>query len=163
MNTSKANSLVDALNKEILNLVSTEGMDELNPIELARSFVALRILKEKLEVALKPFDAFYEEMAKVKIPTMFERHKVPNVTLEEGYRVQVSHTLRASIRGGQDKEAAYQWLRDNGLGDLVTETVNAATLSAAAKAMAEENRELDGDLFNVAIMANTSFVRVKGK
>ena len=161
MNTTKLNSLVEAMNKEILSLVSIEGLDELNPIELARSFVAVRTLKDKLEVTLKPFDAFYEELAKVKIPMVFDRHKVPNVTLEEGYRVQVSHNLRASIKGGTDKEVAYQWLRDNGLGDIVTETVNASTLSAVAKTMAEENRELDAEIFNVAILPNTSFVRVK--
>lgn len=146
-----------------LHIQQLTGQDliDLSPIELARFFVQVRTLKEKIEAVVKPFDAFYEELAKTTIPATFDRHGVPSVTLDEGYRVTVSHALRASIRGGVDKESAYQWLADNGLGDIVTRTVNASTLSAVAKTMAEENRELDGDLFNVAYLSNTSFNRVK--
>lgn len=138
-----------------------EFSDEFGPIELARYFVKVRTFKDETEATLKPFDAFYEQLAKVKLPAVFDAHKVPSVSLEEGYRVTVSHALRASIRGGVDKEAAYAWLHDNGLGDIVTKTVNASTLSAVAKTMQEENRELDQELFNTAILANTSFNRTK--
>lgn len=160
MNTDQANYVADELERVVSNVL-LEPIDEMDPIELSRFFVDVRLLKEHLEAVIKPFDAFYEELAKVTIPTVFDAHKVPSITLEEGYRITVSHALRASIRGGTDKQVAHQWLRDNGLGDIVTETVNASTLSAVAKTMAEENRELNGELFNVAVLANTSFNRIK--
>jgi len=154
---------IQSLDSALNNLMVDVDVDNLSPIELARYFVRVRETKDQLEKILKPFDAFYETLAKVKIPETFDRHGVPSVTLDEGYRVTVSHALRASIRGGVDKEAAYEWLRDNGLGDIVTQTVNASTLSAVAKTMGEDNKELPEGLFNVAIMPNTSFNRIKGK
>lgn len=153
---------LEPLELSIQQLMGQE-IGDLSPIELSRFFVQVRTLKDKIEATVKPFDAFYEQLAKVTIPETFDRHGVPSVTLDEGYRVTVSHGVRASIRGGVDKEAAYRWLADNGLGDIVTRTVNASTLSAVAKTMQEENRELDADLFNVAVLANTSFNKVKGK
>lgn len=152
---------LDYLNMSLNNLMDEEDVDNLGPIEMARYFVKVRETKDELEKILKPFDAFYELLAKTKLPETFDRHGVPSVSLDEGYRVTVSHALRASIRGGVDKEAAYAWLNENGLGDIVTKTVNASTLSAVAKTMAEENRELESSLFNVAYLANTSFNRLK--
>lgn len=150
--------------REIDDMIAAKvELDNLGPIELSRAFVRVRLLKDEMDAIMKSFDAFYEELAKVKLPAVFDMHKVPSITLDEGYRVTISHSMRASIRGGADKQAAYEWLRSNGLGDIVTETVNASTLSAVAKTMAEENRELDADLFNVAVLANTSFNRIKGK
>ncbi len=150
--------------REIDEMIAAKSeLDDLGPIELSRVFVKIRLLKDEMDAIMKGFDAFYEELAKVKLPAVFDAHKVPSVSLDEGYRVTVSHALRASIRGGVDKEAAYQWLNENGLGDIVTRTVNASTLSAVAKTMAEDNRELDSELFNVAVLANTSFNRIKGK
>lgn len=157
---SQANFALDELGRIVSNVLK-EPLDALSPIELARFFVSVRQMKDHLEAEIKPFDAFYEQLAKVTLPETFDRHGVPSVTLDEGYRVQVSHAVRASIRGGVDKEAAYAWLRDNELAEIVTETVNASTLSAVAKTMAEENKELPSDLFNVAVLANTSFNRTK--
>lgn len=151
--------LID-LSGELFALMK-EYDDDLSPIDLARYFVRVRQIKELIEAEVKTFDAFYEQLAKVKLPETFDRHGVPSVTLEEGYRVTVSHSMRASIRGGVDKEIAYEWLRENGLGDIITTTVNASTLSAVAKTMAEENKELPSDLFNAAVLANTSFNRIK--
>lgn len=144
---------------ELMKLVR-EYNEDFSPIELSRYFVKIRRVKDAIDAETKNFNAFYEELAKIKIPEVFDRHKVPSITLDEGYRVTVSHALRASIRGGL-KDEAHAWLRDHGLGDIVTETVNASTLSAVAKTMAEENQELDPELFNVAVLANTSFNRIK--
>lgn len=135
-----------------------EAAAELGPIELARAFVTMRHLKDHIEECFKEFNKKFEELKTVTLPAVFDGAGVPTVNLDEGYRVTVSHRLWASIRPG-DKAAAFKWLRDNQLGDLVTETVNASTLSAAAKSMAEENRELSPDLFNVAIVPNTSVTR----
>lgn len=130
------------------------------PIEFARAFVALRTLKDQIEESLKPFSTLFEDVKGTRLPGKFDAAGIPTVNLDEGFRVTVSHSVRASIKGATKPEA-YKWLRDNGLGDLVTETVNSSTLSAVAKSMAEENRELDPELFSVAIMPNTSVTKTK--
>lgn len=134
--------------------------DALDAVEYTRSFVAVRRVKDELDDIVKKFNALYEEMRTVKLPAKFEEAGVPTITLDEGYRVTVSHLVRASIKTDQ-REGAYQWLRDNGLGDLITPTVNASTLSAAAKSMQEDNQELVPEYFNVSILNQTSVTKVK--
>lgn len=144
--------------KIIAGLISADL--EIGAIELARNFIALRSIVDRLEDVAKPLDKLYQQMKTVNLPEAFDRHGVPSVTLDEGYRVTVSHTVRASIKPDM-KDAAYAWLRDNGLGDIVTETVNSSTLSAVARTVAEDNRELDSELFNVAVIPNTSIISIK--
>lgn len=95
------------------------------------------------------------------VPAMFDEAGIKNVPLVEGYRVQTGGKIFASIKADA-KEQAYQWLRDNGLGALVVETVNVQTLSAAAKVMAEEeNRELPEEFFNTMDKFTTSVNPIK--
>lgn len=156
--------LLDSIKSDVHNelvqevSVSVEG----TAIDLARAFVVLRIIKDKVDETFKEFDELYLSIKDLKIPEKFDQEGVPTINLDEGYRVTVAHSVRAHIRAGM-KDAAYQWLRDNQLGELVTETVNASTLSAVARSLQEENRELDETLFGVAIMPTTSVTKVKGK
>lgn len=129
-------------------------------VELARAFVALRSLKDEIDECSKIFSKLFEDVKGVQLPAKFEAEGVPTINLDEGYRVSVSHRVFASIKTGQ-KDMAMKWLRSNGLEDLVTETVNSSTLSAVAKSMAEENRELDGELFSVAVLPSTSVTKTK--
>jgi hypothetical protein len=125
-------------------------------ISLARAFVALHRLNARVGEELEPLVNLFKKYKELEVPATFEADKITHVPLEEGFRVGLSSRLFASIPAGK-REQAYQWLRDNGLGDLITATVNAGTLSAAAKEMMEEkNEELPKELFTVALVPNTS-------
>lgn len=139
------------------NLESQIVRTDNDVVEYARAFVALRAVKDELDDLQKKVSKIYEDIKSVKLPEKFDQAGVPSITLDEGYRVQVSHRVFASINKDR-KEEAYEWLRQNQLADLVTETVNTSTLSAVAKGMAEENKELDPDLFKVTVVPNTSVV-----
>lgn len=142
--------LVPALEKELMQS-KKNGV-----IALARAFVALHRLKNRIDEELKPFDELFKKFKEVEMPAAFEVEGVTNVPLAEGFRVGLSHRYLASIKPGQ-RDQAYQWLRENNLADLITTTVNASTLSAAGKTMLEEkNQELPEDLFNRAYIPNTS-------
>lgn len=124
--------------------------------DMARAFVAVRKLKDLLKENESKFGALYSLLAEVLLPEAIEKSGQTHVPLAEGWRVGVSQTLRASIPPGT-KQEAWQWLRDNGLSELITETVNAQTLSAAAKARLEDQGlDLPADLFNVQLVPNTS-------
>ena len=134
-----------------------------SPQELARGFVAAHRLKDVLADVQKRFGAQYDVLKTETVPKAFEDAGVPNVPLSEGFRVQVSAKLQASIRP-EHKGEAFDWLRNNNLGSLITETVNTNTLSATAKSLLEDqNTELPELLFNVAIKDNTSVVATKAK
>lgn len=137
-----------------------DGADMNGPIELSRALVTLRFLKDKIDATFKQFDTIYMDVKDKRLPEAFDKAQIPHVNLDEGYRVGVSHSIRASIRPNM-KEAAFEWLREHQLGDIVTQTVNSSTLSAVARTMGEENKELAPELFNVHILPTTSVTKTK--
>ncbi len=106
----------------------------------------LRKIAEKVNTALKE-----------KVPEVFKESGVTSITVD-GYRYVATSTLRASIVK-DTKLDAYEWLRANELGDLIVETVNASTLSAAAKVQEEAGYGLDQDLFTVYRQPNLSITK----
>lgn len=161
----KFSEQLDALYKVLANELAPElaKAREAGAVNLARAFVAFHRLNDKLDALDKAFEATFADLKGVVIPAAFEAEGLPNVPLSEGYRVGIAHNFRASIKEGMRSEA-YQWLRENGLGDLITTTVNASTLSAAAKhRLEEDNKDFPEELFSVAIMLNTSVTTTKIK
>src|SRR5262245_58253430 len=81
-------------------------------IALSRSFVVLHRLAAVASAKAKPFAALFERYKNLECPEIFENEGVTHIPLIDGYRVTVSYTLRASVKPDQ-KDAAYEWLRDN--------------------------------------------------
>lgn len=147
---------LEATLREQMNAARKSGA-----VPLARAFVVYHRAMERVALDLKPIEALFKQFKEADLPATFEQDGVTSIPLAEGYRVGVSTTTRASIREGQ-RAAAYKWLRDNGLGDIIGETINSGTLSSTAKKMQEDNnRELPEQLFNVALMPNTSVTQTK--
>lgn len=128
-------------------------------IDLARSFTVLHRLCSTVDQRTSGVGELFERYKTVDCPEVFDLAGVTHVPLAEGYRVQISHATRASIRP-DFKQQAYKWLKDNGKGDVITSTVNSSTLSALARTMSEEeNLALPDEFFNVALVPNTSVVK----
>jgi hypothetical protein len=140
---------------------ATYGTGHMN---VARAYIVTRLLVGTTQVALKPLGDTLEELKLSKLPEEFEAEGVnpPSANVDGAYRITLSSTLRASIRKGM-KQKAIEWLKSHKLGDIVTTTVNASTLSATARVMAEENRELDQDLFNVGYIPGVSLNGLQGQ
>jgi hypothetical protein len=140
-------------------------------VELARAFVVLYKLNQlvngddKAKVpgigpTLKSLAEYYKKQV---IPEAFEDEGVTHVPLEEDIRVGTSKPkIYASIRP-ERKGDAWDWLREH-YPDMVSETVNAASLSSlAGDLLVNEAYELPDDLFNVALVPNTTVTISKGK
>lgn len=150
-------SLIPQLEKEMA------AAEKRGAIDLARSYAVLHRLREILRSDekswFKPISNLFDDYNNVKVPAAFEQAGITHVPLAEGYRVGISHTWRASIKKDMKKEA-YAWLEQNNHGDIITETVNASTLSALAKELNEEqNQELPEKLFTSAHMPATSVTK----
>lgn len=133
-------------------------------VQLARSFVVLHRLMERLDETLKPLThdqtGLFAKYKRELLPELFEAEGVKSIPLAEGFRVGTSTQFRASIKKDM-KDAAYAWLRANKLGDIISSTVNASTLSSvASKMIEEENKELPEEMFNVAPLNTTSVTKV---
>lgn len=129
-------------------------------VEFARAFVALRQLKDKIEAVDKAFSKLFENAKNERMPNKFEESGVPSVNLDEGFRVTISHQVRASTKADQ-KDNAIAWLEANQLGSIVNKTVNSSTLSAVARTMIEDGKELPEDLFAVHVLNSTSVTKTK--
>lgn len=135
---------IDALVGDLKNVRGGGGA-----IQIARAFVVLHRLQERMKTVQKMMQAIFDIHKKQYVPEALEAEGVTSLPLSEGFRVGVSSKLLASIPADNRAEA-YKWLRKNQLGPLIIETVAAASLSAAAKAMMEEeNKELPQPLFTV--------------
>ncbi len=132
-------------------------------MQLARAFVVMHRLQKRMlsdEEAFKDFKAWHREVKEHLVPQCFEQAGIENVPLSEGFRVGTSEAWRASIKPDQ-KVGAYAWLKENEKGDIIQPTVNASTLSALAKQMAETNNELPEEFFNTALVPSTSVTSIK--
>jgi len=95
----------------------------------------------------------------VSLPDRLEAEGVKNFSTD-GWRVARTIRIFAAIPG-EHKEEAYDWLRNNDYGSLIKPTVNASSLSAAAKELMEHGKELPEEYFSVHPKNNVSFTRIK--
>ena len=113
-------------------------MTELN--ERIAAYNALLERKESLAAETtennKAIERARRELADLMIDTEIDR------VSSGGYTFALSEKVNYSKKGGMDEEL-FGVLREDGLGDIIKETVNARTLQAALKELAEQN---DGEL-----------------
>lgn len=128
---------------------------------------ALRLFKtekdqyEAADKARKAIGELIESLSRATIPEMMEEQgvKTTTITYDEGVNYRFTVAQRASC-SMSDKEAGIQWLKDQGHGGMVQETVNAGTLAAFAKDyIATEGKDLPTEMFKFSMMAYTSITK----
>jgi coenzyme F420-reducing hydrogenase alpha subunit len=99
--------------------------EDLNSVDDAKSLsdqvVKLKQLEDELvdkEKELKELKRKVELVSGEVIPTMMQEMNISTLKLADGSSVEVKPVYGASITVA-NKEAAYTWLRENGLGDLI--------------------------------------------
>lgn len=143
-------------------LLQAKDEDELTAAYI-RVFRVARDMDDVITEGGKPIKGICEEMKLQKLPEAYDAAGIKTLTLESGDRVSLSDTVRANIKAGM-KEAALKWLKSSKkTKPLVTETVNAGTLSAYAGTLLEGNLSLPEELFNVAVITAASLTRGKKK
>ena len=73
---------------------------------------------EDLEGRLKLLKKKKDHISGEVIPTMMSEMGLAELKLQDGSHLKVSTTYRATITEA-NKETAFNWLRDNGLGDII--------------------------------------------
>lgn len=84
------------------------------------------------------------------IPERMEAEELESMVIEGVGRMYLTTQFMASIKA-DCKEGAYQYLQDNGHGDIIQSTVNASSLKALAKLKLKANDPLPADLFNTHV------------
>jgi hypothetical protein len=104
----------------------------------------------------------------VTMPERFDAEQVKTFNTDR-WRVTKTTKLMASINGqagvypdGHEfagQPLAYGWLRDHDYGSLIKPTVNASSLSAAAKELVENGMELPEEMFRVHTQISISITK----
>lgn len=133
--------------------------EDLPTKNLILEFKAAKDFKEAAEAIEKEANRVYDYMRLAAIPTRFEEDGISNIKVDGVGRVQLAGDLYAGIAPGQ-QERAFEWLRDNGRGDLVKETVNAGSLKAVIKSiMVKGEEELPEGMFKAEPFTRASIVK----
>lgn len=83
-----------------------------------------------------PIEKIYDILRFTVVPEVFTDNEVTTLTVEGIGRCNIMDDISVSMEGStkeekeEHKQAFYQWLRQNELEDLITQTVNAQTLAA---------------------------------
>jgi len=103
-----------------------------SPVKAMRAFVVMEHLKSEFEAFEAKVKSIHHTQATETLPPMFEDMDIPEMPLNEGFKVTVTPKLYCSIRKGK-KEEAHEWLRSNGLADIINPEVNPKTLASAVE------------------------------
>ena len=78
---------------------------------------------QEAEQTLGQLKAEYRELSEVDIPSMLSELGLSEITLKDGNKISTSTYYSARI--SEDKrDEAFQWLNNNGFGDIVKNTVS---------------------------------------
>ena len=104
----------------------TESLTQINDAKaLSDQVVKLRLLEDKIlqaEENLKKLKEEADVLSGEVIPTMMTEMNISTLKLADGTAVEVKPIYGASI-SAERKEEAFNWLRKNGLGDLIKNEV----------------------------------------
>lgn len=132
-----------------------DGMDLVN---LVMEMDDVRKQKESLEETLKGVNETFDFLRITKIPTVMNDENIDRISVKGVGRVSITADMHVSIKADK-KDDFYQWLRDNGRTDLISETVNASTLKASIKKMFKEGEIPPEDLLNISPFERASITK----
>ncbi len=114
------------------NMFEEDQREDLDGANDANKLSDQVVKLQELEAELLVKEQEYKEMKrKVElvssevIPTMMQEMNISTLKLSDGTSVEVKPVYGASIPADK-KEEAYEWLRENGLGDLIKNEVTVA-------------------------------------
>ena len=93
---------------------------------LADQVQRLEAMQQQLEIqedALKEKKKQIQHLSGEVIPTMMSEMGLAELKLHDGSHLKVSTSYRATITEA-NKEAAFNWLRENGLGDIIKNEIS---------------------------------------
>lgn len=116
--------------------------------ELAQRLAELRdqISSKESEVSLLKQER--EILQKKVLPEKMSADGMQNVTVKGVGRLSIRPDMQVSVLA-ENRMLLQRWLKDNGFGELVVETINSSTLKAFVKEQVNEGNDLPFDLINI--------------
>lgn len=132
--------------------------DKMTLVELVREMKMVQSAKESAEDVVKALNKKFDFLRITKIPQVMEDEGIQRLSVDGVGRVSLTADMHVSVKEGQ-KDAFYDWLRDNGREDLIQPTVNSSTLKATVKNMVKQGEEFPDQLLNVNPFTRASITK----
>lgn len=132
--------------------------DELKVMSVAEVVKYFRKVRDELDAAKDAktvLQNHYDFLRRTIAPGKMEEQDIDKIDVD-GIKVKLDVETFASIPAA-NKETAFAWLREHGMGSLITETVNGSTLKATAKDMLKKGDSLPPEIFKVTTASIIKF------
>ena len=107
---------------------TSDMLDNVEITDIAQQCVLLKKKEDEvaeLEEKLKAKKAEADDISSRVIPELLQEQGLQEIKLADGSKVSVKKEFRATLpKDDLRREAAYQWLRDQGLGDIIKNNVS---------------------------------------
>ena len=118
------------MTNDVQNMMLNDSKDLLDNVEITTIAAECVKLKQKedeiasLEEQLKSKKAEADDIGSRVIPELLAEQGLSEIKLADGSKVSVRKEFRATVpKDDMKREAALQWLRDQGLGDIIKNNV----------------------------------------
>ncbi len=129
-----------------------------DPVKVIKHYDKIRQVNAAIKESREALGQIEEKLSREYVPDVMRAHNIKTTTIEGVGRVSLGTRWSASM---PDKGAGFEWLRAQGHGGVIQETVNAQTLGALAKELNSEGAELPSPTFTTNIMTYTSITKAK--
>ena len=137
---------------------TAEAVATSDHIAIIKHYDLLRNVNAAIKESREALSQIEERLSREQVPDAMRAHNIKTITIEGVGRVSLGTRWSASM---PDKQAGFDWLRENEHGGVIQETVNAQTLGALAKELNSEGQDLPAPIFTTNILTYTSITKVK--
>jgi hypothetical protein len=124
---------------------------------LASHMKAMREEKEEVEAQLSLINAKYDVLRYEAIPNKMDEEGMEKGPTYEGIgRISLTADMFVSTI---NKQGLFDWLDDNGLGDIIQPTVNPSTLKAFVKGRMKEGKEVPSEYVKITPVTRASITK----
>ena len=136
-----------------------KAMEGKSLLQLAESMNDIRIQLDKAKEVKTKLQGKYDILRLNLIPAAMEENDITNITIDGIGRLGLTSDIYASVVA-KNKDETWEWLRNNGHGDIIKETINAGTLKATLKAIMRKGEEtIPEGLFKITPYTRASITK----
>jgi len=116
-------------------------------INLAMKMADLKASIDELGEKKKALQKEYDDLRFNQVPDALDEAGVNSINIKGVGTLYTADDLNVSV---PDKQATYEWLSENGFGDIIKPYIFPQTVKAFVKEQINEGNELPDDLFKVS-------------
>jgi len=128
--------------------------------ELIKEMVSVKDELEIAKAAKTKLEEIHDILRLLVLPEKMDDEDVSTLTVPGVGRASIQSDIYFSIPADQ-REPCYEWLRENGHGDIIQETVNSSTGKSWAKEMMKLGKPIPEGMFKVTPFSRVQVTRVK--